>query len=228
MVSRCDSIQDQILEVTVVEGSRLKDTEWFSRQDPHVFVKYGGTEFRTRTCTDGGRNPVFRDKFKFKLFDGLREIEISVFNSNTFTSNDFIGSGKVYLEEVLTSGYQECFCQLTNNRKSAGEIRLILRYPNASLPEAKPPPPQPAPVPAPPCPIPAFYQAPPPQYHPPHPPYQYQPQYPPAYQNTYPPPPSSAYPPPGPFSTYPPPSPSPYFAPYSPYNGCYPPHPPYY
>lgn len=35
----------------VVSCSKLKDTEWISRQDPYVCVEYGSTKFRTRTCT---------------------------------------------------------------------------------------------------------------------------------------------------------------------------------
>ncbi|CAM8971730.1 unnamed protein product [Rhodiola kirilowii] len=89
MLSRCESIQGKTIEVTVVSGNRLKDTEWLSRQDPYVLVKYGGKVYRTATCTDGGRDPKFCDTFRFKLFEGLREVEISVYNSNTLSSDDF-------------------------------------------------------------------------------------------------------------------------------------------
>jgi Ca2+-dependent lipid-binding protein len=88
------SIQGQPLEVTVVGCTKLKDTEWFSRQDPYVCLEYGSTKYRTRTCTDGGKNPKFQEKFVFPLIEGLRELNIIVWNSNTLTVDDFIGSGK--------------------------------------------------------------------------------------------------------------------------------------
>ena len=44
--------------------------------------------------TDGGKNPKFQEKFVFSLIEGLRELNIIVWNSNTLTHDDFIGSGK--------------------------------------------------------------------------------------------------------------------------------------
>ncbi|EPS74083.1 hypothetical protein M569_00675, partial [Genlisea aurea] len=87
-------IQGQLLEVTVVGCSRLRDTEWISRQDPYVCLEYASTKYRTRTCTDGGKNPTFQEKFVFNLIEGLREISLVVWNSNTLTFDDFIGSGR--------------------------------------------------------------------------------------------------------------------------------------
>ena len=43
---------------------------------------------------DGGKNPTFQEKFVFTLIEGLREVNAVVWNSNTLTYDDFIGSGK--------------------------------------------------------------------------------------------------------------------------------------
>lgn len=43
---------------------------------------------------DGGKNPTFQEKFVFNLIEGLRELSVVVWNSNTLTFDDFIGSGK--------------------------------------------------------------------------------------------------------------------------------------
>ena len=43
-------------------------------------------------CIDGYNMPVFQEKFVFSLIEGLREISVAVWNSNT--EDDFIGSGK--------------------------------------------------------------------------------------------------------------------------------------
>ena len=45
-------------------------------------------------CIDGGRNPIFQEKFVFSLIEGIREINVAVWNSNTVTYDDFIGNGK--------------------------------------------------------------------------------------------------------------------------------------
>ncbi|KAJ8763458.1 hypothetical protein K2173_002341 [Erythroxylum novogranatense] len=125
-------IQGQLLEVTVVGCTKLKDTEWVSRQDPYVCLEYGSNKVRTRTCTDGGRNPTFQEKFIFTLIEGLRELNIVVWNSNTLTYDDFIGSGKIPLDKVLSEGFDDCTWPLqTKTGRAAGEARLIMHYANA-------------------------------------------------------------------------------------------------
>lgn len=248
-------IQGLLLEVTVVACNKLKDTEWFSRQDPYVCVEYASSKFRTQTCTDGGKNPTFQEKFVFTLIEGLREMNVVVWNSNTITNDDFIGSGKVQLHKVLSQGYDDTAWTIqTKTGRYAGEVRLILHYANANKPakiHAPSAPPYITPSPAPryitpsPAPQASLYSTPPPvsaasypqhsAYPAPSPsPYPSYPSnfggYPPA---SYPPPQPAAYPPPPfpPTSAYPPspypppPQASPYYPP-GPFPGLYPP-PPY-
>ncbi|MBA0727337.1 hypothetical protein Gohar_000374 [Gossypium harknessii] len=51
--------------------------------------------------------PIFQEKFTFSLIEGLREINVVVWNSNTVTYDDFIGIGKVQLQRVLSYGYDD-------------------------------------------------------------------------------------------------------------------------
>ncbi|XP_058191465.1 protein SRC2-like isoform X2 [Rhododendron vialii] len=135
--SSISGIQGQLLEVTVVSGTKLKNTEWISRQDPYVCLEYGSTKFRTRTCTDGGKNPTFQEKFTISLIEGLRELKIVVWNSNTINFDDFIGTGNVRLQKVLSEGYDDSSWPLqSKSGRSSGEIRLILHYANAKKPAA--------------------------------------------------------------------------------------------
>ncbi|XP_057503203.1 elicitor-responsive protein 1-like [Actinidia eriantha] len=232
-------IQGHLLEVTAVGCYKLKDTEWVSRQDPYVCLEYASTKFSTRTCTDGGKNPTFQEKFTFSLIEGLRELNAVVWNSNTLTYDDFIGSAKIQLHKVLSEGYDDCSWPLqTKTGRHAGEVRLILHYANAN---AKKPAtsyaPSAPPYVAPYAPQVSMYSTPPPAacgapYTPPtnafaalfpyglyptssaaYPPNPYPPQ-PAAYPSPYPQP--SAYPPP------PPPHASSYY-PSGPFPGIYPP-----
>ncbi|KAJ8619872.1 hypothetical protein MRB53_028401 [Persea americana] len=124
-------IQGQPLEVTVVGCTNLKKTEWISRQDPYVCVEYANTKFRTRTCTDGHKNPTFQDKFVFSLIEGLQELSVNVWSSNTLSNDDFIGSGRVQLQKVLSQGYDDTAWTLqSKSGRFAGEVRLLLHYAN--------------------------------------------------------------------------------------------------
>ncbi|KAL2477281.1 Calcium-dependent lipid-binding (CaLB domain) family protein [Forsythia ovata] len=229
-------IQGQLIEITVVSCTKLKDTEWISRQDPYVCLEYASTKYRTRTCTDGGKNPTFQEKFVFTLIEGLPELNVVVWNSNTLTYDDFIGSGKVQLRKVLSQGYDDSSWPLQDKKgRHAGEVRLIMHYSNANKPVTSYAPSAPpfgaAPVPQ----VPIFstppsavsynpsvngYSAPSPypsypptsSGYPPSPYHSQQATFPPSY------PPHSGYPP----SPYPPPPQNPHYYP----PGSYPP-PPY-
>ncbi|KAL3614242.1 hypothetical protein CASFOL_042316 [Castilleja foliolosa] len=237
-------IQGQVLEVTVVACDKLKNTEWISRQDPYVCVEYGSTKHRTRTCTDGGKKPMFQEKFVFTLIEGLREFNIVVWNSNTLTFDDFIGNGRVQLQKVLSQGYDDSPYPLQDKRgKYAGEVRLIMHYANAnankpgktnapSAPLASSAPPYTG-TPQPQAPL---YSAPPSAAH--YPPTTYPPQpqthYPSFTPNapTYPPPPpyhqpAAAYPPAYPPTPSYPPNPSYHYPPAAPYPSSLYPPPPY-
>eukprot|EP00250_Pteridium_aquilinum_P009826 c18963_g1_i2 orf=360-1106(-) len=123
------SIQGHLLDITVVGCTRLKDTEWLSRQDPYVILEYASSKYRTKTDTDGGRNPTFNEKYSLPLIEGLREIDVAVWNSNTVSEDDFIGSGKIHLQKVLTEGYDDSTWPLTSRSgKRSGEVRIILHY----------------------------------------------------------------------------------------------------
>ncbi|KAI3755417.1 hypothetical protein L1987_55215 [Smallanthus sonchifolius] len=97
---------NNVLEVTVVGCNKLKDTEWISRQDPYVCLEYGNSRNRTRVCTDGGKNPTFQEKFVYSAIEGLRELNINVWNSNTISRDDFISSGN-YTEEQRLKKVEE-------------------------------------------------------------------------------------------------------------------------
>ncbi|XP_043712166.1 extensin-like isoform X2 [Telopea speciosissima] len=197
---------------------------------------------------DGGKNPTFQEKFVFTLIEGLRELIVNVWNNNTLTLDDFIGSGKVQLQKVLSQGFDDTAWPIqTRTGRHAGEVQLIIYYANANRPATTfvpSAPPYGTPPPATQYPV---YSTPPPTaYHAPSP----YPSYPPnpalsAYVSPpelaaaypHPPPqltsylhqPYSPYPPqPYPPQSYPPPlQASPYYPPLpGPYPGTYPP-PPY-
>ncbi|KAE8008008.1 hypothetical protein FH972_004558 [Carpinus fangiana] len=56
---------------------------------------------------DDDKNPIFQEKFVFTLIEGLREINVSVWNSNSLSSDIFIGSAKVQLHKVLSQGHDD-------------------------------------------------------------------------------------------------------------------------
>ncbi|KAM0028583.1 putative C2 domain superfamily protein [Helianthus debilis subsp. tardiflorus] len=78
------------------------------------------------------------------MIEGLRELNINVWNKNTISRDDFIGSGKVHLAKVISEGYDDSSWPLqTKHGRHGGEVRLIMHYSGANannyLPSASAP-----------------------------------------------------------------------------------------
>lgn len=209
-------IHGNLLEVTVVSCNKLKDTEWISRQDPYVCVEYGSNKSRTRTCTDGGKNPTFQEKFVYTLIEGLRELNVYVWNSNTIKHDDFIGSGKVQLAKAISQGFDDSTWPLQSKTgRHAGEVRLIVHYSSANKP-SKPSSSHGTAAPPYSAPQASLYSAPPPPY----PSVSYPP---PATATPY--APAAGYPAQSPYPSYPPNTGAYPPSSYPPNSGAYPPSP---
>ncbi|KAL8129213.1 hypothetical protein V2J09_018368 [Rumex salicifolius] len=137
------TIQNHLLEVGVVECVKLKDTKWFTKQDPYVCLQYGSTKFKTRTCSGGGTAPVFQEKFNFMLIEGLREITVEVWNHHRLSRDNLIGSGKMlYLGVMMIdAGLFSRNLEATPQRMPPPAAIPPPPYTNAA---AYPPPPLPA------------------------------------------------------------------------------------
>ncbi|KAG5581502.1 hypothetical protein H5410_052129 [Solanum commersonii] len=99
---------------------KFKDTEWFYICLLTFLVNFD--EIHAFVLLDGGKNPTFQEKFVFSLIEGLREINVVVWKSNTVNSDDLIGSGKFQLQKVLSQGFDDSAWPLqTKKGRHAGE-----------------------------------------------------------------------------------------------------------
>ncbi|KAG2493723.1 hypothetical protein HYH03_008236 [Edaphochlamys debaryana] len=241
------------LRVTVQYAQGIKDQDWFGRQDPYVKVRVGSQERRSRTCTDGGRNPVWEETFEYSILNE-NNIELTLFDEDTLARDDLIGTAQVSLATVRRQGQDTVQAPVSSGKKAhkqKGFIQVALRFtPNSALKAQQ----QVTYAGAYPQQAPAVYAAPAP-YYAPYPPaqggYTPAPSFaygapPPAYPSAYNPAPSFAYgapppyapapsfaygAPPPPYGAPPPPSPygppPPYGAPAPGYPGAPPPSAPY-
>lgn len=116
-----------VLEVTVHGCSNLKNISYFTKLHPYVGLNYVGLEFRTTTHRGGGLNPRYDQKFYFRLIEDVDQLDVEVYSRSTVTSDSFIGSGRVYLGTVLSTGYDETSWPIVDKRnKYAGEVRLTM------------------------------------------------------------------------------------------------------
>lgn len=65
----------------------------------------------------------------FPLIQGLREINLQVWNSNSVSADSYIGSGKIFLEKVLSTGYDDSSWPLSSQKsKRSGEVHVVMHY----------------------------------------------------------------------------------------------------
>lgn len=133
---------NSVLEVTVHGCSKLKNINYFTKLHPYVWLNYVGLEFRTTTHKGGGTNPRYDQKYYFRLVEDVDQLDVQVYSKSTVASDFLIGSGRVYLGTVLSTGYDETAWPIVNRRKKyAGEVRLTMILLNRQppiVPSARP------------------------------------------------------------------------------------------
>uniref|UniRef100_A0A7S2QT99 C2 domain-containing protein n=1 Tax=Chlamydomonas chlamydogama TaxID=225041 RepID=A0A7S2QT99_9CHLO len=122
------------LTLTLEYGQNLKDQDWFGRQDPYCIVKCGTQTFKSRTCTDGGKNPVWNETFRFNVINE-NDISITCMDEDTLSRDDLIGQGTFTLAKVRERGTDRLQVpMLTKKNKQHGFISINLTYtPNTTL-----------------------------------------------------------------------------------------------
>ena len=115
-----------------MDAVRLKDTQTWGKQDPYVKVQCGA---RTRNERDAhGREASARDGWSASrsASTGPRPRSTSeVWNSNTLTSNNIIGTGSISLDEVFARGVHEARCRLKDKkgtRPARANSSIVLRF----------------------------------------------------------------------------------------------------
>ncbi|KAK6137022.1 hypothetical protein DH2020_029238 [Rehmannia glutinosa] len=88
-------------------------------------MSISGIQGQLLEVTDGGKNPTFQEKFVFTLIEGLREFSVVVWNSNTLTFDDFIGTGKIQLQKVLSQGYDDSAWPLQDKRGRSQQQAML-------------------------------------------------------------------------------------------------------
>jgi Ca2+-dependent lipid-binding protein len=56
--------KDCYILVKVIEGTWLKDADFFGKQDPFVSFKHNGIEFKTTVKDDAGKKATWNEEFK--------------------------------------------------------------------------------------------------------------------------------------------------------------------
>eukprot|EP00246_Nothoceros_aenigmaticus_P002203 TRINITY_DN12_c0_g1_i5.p1 TRINITY_DN12_c0_g1~~TRINITY_DN12_c0_g1_i5.p1 ORF type:complete len:446 (-),score=79.00 TRINITY_DN12_c0_g1_i5:559-1896(-) len=120
-----------LLAVQLIGADGLKDTEVFGRSDPYAFVSVGRKPAqRSATAEDHGSRPSWNQTFNFQIDEGDNELHIRIFNENTLSTDDDIGSAIIPLGHVFatgTSGLQS-YQVIRPSGRPQGTVRVSLIF----------------------------------------------------------------------------------------------------
>lgn len=117
------------LEVTIVEGRRLKDKDAVGQSDPFIEL-YIHKNYKQRTTTMSNTNdPVWNERFTFNIHPEDETIHFDVYDSDV-AGKDSIGNGKVKLKNVFDDGKFDEWVKLPAymGLSNHGEIHIIMNF----------------------------------------------------------------------------------------------------
>jgi len=120
--------------VKVVEARGLKSKDFFSKSDPYVQIKLKGHMFQTHKqkgkTISNNNNPIWNEDFIVIPKSPNDVIEITIWDHDTFTFDDFIGKIDLPVSQYLNRGVCDEWRPLVGKSggKVAGEVHLVIRY----------------------------------------------------------------------------------------------------
>ncbi|KAG4920338.1 hypothetical protein AAZX31_18G037900 [Glycine max] len=96
------------MEVQLVKAKGLCDTDFFGSMDPYVVIQYNGQERRSSVAKGQGNNPVWNEKFEFKVEyptpSNSYKVILKIMDKDSLSADDFVGQAIVYVEDLLAIG----------------------------------------------------------------------------------------------------------------------------
>ena len=80
----------------------IADQDWFTKMDPYVVCRTNGSSARTRTHHNGGRKPRWNDTLSLLAYPNDM-IVFEIWDKDTFTSDDFVASATLPVQQVMMS-----------------------------------------------------------------------------------------------------------------------------
>ncbi|KAI8876195.1 hypothetical protein K501DRAFT_262550 [Backusella circina FSU 941] len=125
-----DKYPSGVLNVTVIEGRKLKDKDLIGQNDPYVEL-WVDEKYKQKTAViNNNNNPVWNQTFTFPLNEGRKhKLYLKVFDKDLIGS-DNIGEAKYDFEELFNGQPVDTWVKLPAKMglTSHGEIHLYMQF----------------------------------------------------------------------------------------------------
>ncbi|KAL2317246.1 hypothetical protein Fmac_031122 [Flemingia macrophylla] len=129
-----------LMEVMLIKAKGLQETDLFAHSDPYVLLRYKGQEHKSSVIHEGGRNPVWNEKFVFRVeYPGSGDqykLNLIIMDKDVFSSDDFLGQATIHVKDLLAEGTENGSAEIRPNKYSVvradqsyyGEIEVGITF----------------------------------------------------------------------------------------------------
>ncbi|KAK4741208.1 hypothetical protein SAY87_024796 [Trapa incisa] len=117
------------LEVLLISARGLEDMDFLNKMDPYVILSYRTQDKRSSIASGQGSEPSWNESFLFTVSGNLSEMKLKILDSDTGTSDDFVGEAIIPLGPVFEEGsIPPTSYKVVKGEAYSGEIRLSLTF----------------------------------------------------------------------------------------------------
>ncbi|MGD7201708.1 hypothetical protein, partial [Ralstonia pseudosolanacearum] len=100
------------LEVLLIEGKNLKNTDFIGKMNTYVLIQYGTQQQQSKVSQGTGGTVKWNESFKFNLEypagpKDQHKITFKIMDKDRFTKDDFVGEAVVYAKDVVSLGLEK-------------------------------------------------------------------------------------------------------------------------
>ncbi|KAH7288056.1 hypothetical protein KP509_31G009700 [Ceratopteris richardii] len=119
-----------LVEVHLIGGKGMKNVDFLGENDPYAILAYKTQKQKSKTLEGGGSNPVWKQKFYFKVDEEIDDVVIQVFDEDERTADDAIGEARIPLSQVLEElEVPATFYDLKQSSgKVCGQVEVALKF----------------------------------------------------------------------------------------------------
>ncbi|KAJ3680340.1 hypothetical protein LUZ60_016618 [Juncus effusus] len=117
------------LEVLLVGAKGLENADFLCNMDPYAILICRTQEQRSSVAAGKGSEPEWNETFVFTTSDNVSELIIKLMDSDTGSSDDFVGEASINLEAVYVEGsVPPTVYNVVKDGEYKGEIKLGLTF----------------------------------------------------------------------------------------------------
>ncbi|TKY56747.1 Elicitor-responsive protein 1 [Spatholobus suberectus] len=127
------------MEAQLVKAKGLHNTDIFGKMDPYVLIQYNGQEQRSSVAIGQGRNPIWNEKFIFKVeypeLGNRHKLILKIMDQDLYM-DELVGQSIIHVGDLLAQGVENGGAKLQTlkyrvvraNQSYCGEIDVGVTF----------------------------------------------------------------------------------------------------